>query len=155
MPYKDPEIHKAKQRERSKRYRDKKHAERFGIGAGNMSGKHGHHASGEKSGKWNGGKMLTSHGYVAVRVHVDHPHGWGSPRLKKYKYAYEHIVVMMKRLGRPLNDDEIVHHLNGVRSENADENLELQTVTEHANHHSSMPDARDTITGRFKPGKRH
>jgi hypothetical protein len=36
-----------KEREKTRRYRQKKHAERFGAGAGDMRGKHGNHARAE------------------------------------------------------------------------------------------------------------
>lgn len=40
----------------------------------------------------------------------------------------KHRVVMEERLGRPLLDHERVHHLNGLKGDNADRNLELWSV---------------------------
>jgi len=112
-------------------------------------GKHGHQAVGDKHGRWNDAvRRITSGGYIAVRVSVDYPGAWGPPGLKRFKYAYEHDVVMTKRLGRPLREDERVHHRNGDKTDNADENLELMTVSEHAKYHSDATRKRDTM-GRY------
>lgn len=41
----------------------------------------------------------------------------------------EHRLVMARQLGRPLEDDEVIHHLNGDRTDNRLSNLELWSIS--------------------------
>ena len=73
------------------------------------------------------GQYLTSGGYLYQRAR-NHP--------KAAKgYVLQHRLVMEQTLGRLLEDWELVHHLNGVKTDNRPENLVLLTAHEHGKHH--------------------
>ena len=59
------------------------------------------------------GRWATKDGYIVV-----------SKRGERFGIL-EHRLVMEQVLGRPLREDETVHHKNGVRNDNRPENLEL------------------------------
>lgn len=85
-----------------------------------------------------GEKKLDSHGYVQVYVgpassekclHKGLGHYCGSVR--------EHILVMTEHIGRPIKKGEVVHHIDGIKSNNSIDNLQLMSVDEHNACHAS------------------
>lgn len=91
----------------------------------------------EKNPNWKGGKTVTEHGYVLVRVGTDH-------HLADVRgYAYEHRIVAEQKLGRRLRPGEIAHHVNGNRADNRPGNIEvLPSVGHHVQNHADNPETR-------------
>ena len=73
---------------------------------------------GESHQNWKGGKHLNSDGYVKVLCH-------GHKNSHANGYIFEHILVMSTHLKRALSKNETVHHINGIKTDNKIENLEL------------------------------
>jgi hypothetical protein len=71
---------------------------------------------------WKGGRSPDTAGYVRVCDSANQ-----GPKGRKL----EHIAIMETRLGRKLYLDETVHHKNGIRSDNRDDNLELRVRAKH------------------------
>lgn len=142
MPYKDKVKERAAANERSRRYRQRKRDEKYGPNAPDQRGRQGNRPRGVQHYRWNS-RLVTSHGYVLVRVSKDHPLHIGNG------YAYEHRMVASLILGRIPTSDEIVHHVNGDKADNRPENLQVLRRDEHNHLHLIDDERRDVATGQF------
>lgn len=79
---------------------------------------------------WRGGKNIHG-GYVRIRTPKDCLSSGDSNG-----YIREHDYIMEKHIGRPLQKGEVVHHINGIKTDNRIENLMLLTNSEHMKVHS-------------------
>ncbi len=84
--------------------------------------------------------MDKNHGYVRIKV-ADEAGRW----------AIEHVVVMEKRIGRKLHRGEIVHHIDGNRQNNSDDNLYL--CRNHVHHQEVERQLKETFRAMLKSGK--
>lgn len=72
---------------------------------------------------------ITEHGYTLIFVGKEH-------HLADVRgYAYEHRLVMEKKLGRRLKPDELVHHDDENPANNHPDNLFVETRASHIKHH--------------------
>jgi endogenous inhibitor of DNA gyrase (YacG/DUF329 family) len=94
--------------------------------------------SGPKAWNWKGGRHVNA-GYAMINANSLDSHEralFGS--MVSSQSIPEHRLVMARLLGRPLRSDEQVHHVNGVRTDNRPENLELHNQETHSREHARI-----------------
>lgn len=90
---------------------------------------------GPKNPAWKG--KVNRGGYVGVRL-PNHPFA------SKCGYVMEHRLVMEEYLGRYLDKDEDVHHVNGDKKDNRIKNLMVMKKSEHSRFHGNERIANKT-----------
>lgn len=91
------------------------------------------HNKGEHNPNWGGGRTVKyGSGYVALKVFDTHPDfEMVKSMIREDNTILEHRLVMAQKLGRALGRWELVHHVNGNKTDNEPENL---IVTNHREH---------------------
>ena len=89
---------------------------------------------GKNNPRWKGGIVKLRGGYIGEYC-PNHPFCWGKG------YVLQHRLVMEKYIKRFLLPKEIVHHINGISSDNRIENLQLLScLGEHNSIHKRKQD---------------
>lgn len=76
-------------------------------------------------------ERVVSKGDYDYAVAKDHPNA------TKHGYVLMHRIVVENHLGRLLNPEELVHHVNHKKKDNRIENLEVLTSKQHMRLHAS------------------
>ena len=88
--------------------------------------------AGEDNSHWGGGKIKNNEGYVLIYL-PEHPHCLNG------RYILEHRLVIEEILGRYLLPTEIIHHIDGNRTNNKPSNLRLLNCKgEHTKLHAKI-----------------
>jgi hypothetical protein len=87
--------------------------------------KHGHNSKRQNNPNWRGGKYYDDRGYIKI-----------SKPTHKFKdirgYVYEHRLVWEEYNKASLLPWADVHHINGIKNDNAPSNLEAMMKSEHS-----------------------
>lgn len=101
------------------------------YGIPRVSRTHRFETDASKNPNWRGGRRICSNGYISIYC-PDHPNA--SVR----KTMYEHQLVMEAHIGRYLEKGEVVHHIDGDKSNNDISNLLLLSSSDHAKLHAIL-----------------
>lgn len=81
---------------------------------------------GETNPAWNGGMVLDVHGYLLKKVEKDYPGANCKGYIRNCRYVWQETT------GEILKATDVIHHINGIRSDDKIENL--QKYASHSEH---------------------
>jgi len=88
--------------------------------------------TGKKNPKWQGGVRQSGKGWIYL-LQPNHPFAI------KSGYVLRSRLVIEKKIGRYLSPKEVVHHINGNRSDDSPKNLMLfSSQAEHLRYHFAL-----------------
>jgi hypothetical protein len=87
-----------------------------------------HGVSGSQNPNWKGGMTKSTRGYWYVLM-PNHP------RAMKSGYVKRADLVLEKKIGRPLRNGEIAHHIDENKENDSSRNLELKLLLDHTRQH--------------------
>lgn len=95
--------------------------------------------AGARSSQWKGGRF-ESQGYTHVMISTlpEDMQALARQTNPKGKYILEHRAVAAAQLGRPITRDEVVHHVNGIKTDNRPENLVVVPRADHSVEHREI-----------------
>lgn len=79
----------------------------------------------ENNYRWKGGRTKATTGYILIQ-NREHP------RATKTGYVFEHILVWEQAHGKSLAKGWVIHHLNGIKTDNRPINLVALSTRKHA-----------------------
>ena len=89
--------------------------------------------SGSLNANWIGGRRKTTQGYIIInKLQISDSDKQYIDLSESRKVIPEHRLVMALSLKRKLDRSEIVHHINGDKTDNRIENLELFSAKQHS-----------------------
>lgn len=83
------------------------------------------------------GKVRIKRCYKFIHIHKNDPlFAMVNAKTKTVKggWVLEHRLVMARHINRPLLTSEVVHHINGIKTDNRIENLSLMSESSHNSH---------------------
>src|SRR5690625_2403546 len=82
-------------------------------------------------------KRKNHNGYIEIYMPDHH-------RARGNGYVFKHIVIAEKMINRNIKPNEVVHHINEIKTDNRTSNLKVMDRGEHTKLHS-----KDRKTGRY------